>query len=175
MTTTINASTASGLVVTPDNSGTIELQSNGTTKATVSSAGFAAPGSVVQVQSYDFTGSVTTTSSAYTLLTASFTPKFAASKVLAMMTVTVERLGGGSGNYIFIDLKRNGTTISGSWANALGYQYNNNARCVSALNYLDSPATTSAISYTYVGDFNVSGNVAWQFYKLNLVLMEVAQ
>ena len=39
MTTTLNATTSSGLVATPDNSGDIALQSNGTTKLTVSSAG----------------------------------------------------------------------------------------------------------------------------------------
>jgi hypothetical protein len=131
-------------------------------------------GSVLQVQSYDFTGAITSTSSTYTLLTASFTPKTATSKVLAMMTTVVERQGGGSGNYLYISLYRNGTIINSQWANALGYQYSNNARCVGALNYLDSPATTSAISYTYSGDFAQSGNVQWQFYRLNLTLMEVA-
>ena len=39
MTTTINASTSSGLVTTPDNSGAIALQSNGTTITTISSTG----------------------------------------------------------------------------------------------------------------------------------------
>jgi hypothetical protein len=39
MSVTLNASTSSGLVQTADTSGTIELQSNGTTKLTVSSAG----------------------------------------------------------------------------------------------------------------------------------------
>ena len=39
MSTIINASTTSGLVQTADTSGTLELQSNGTTKLTVSSAG----------------------------------------------------------------------------------------------------------------------------------------
>jgi hypothetical protein len=39
MTTTLNATTSNGLVVTPDNSGVIELQSNGTTELTISSAG----------------------------------------------------------------------------------------------------------------------------------------
>jgi len=41
MAVTLNASTSSGLVQTADTSGTIELQSNGTTKATVSSSGLA--------------------------------------------------------------------------------------------------------------------------------------
>jgi hypothetical protein len=141
---------------------------------TVLTTGSPQSGGVIQVQSYDFTGAVTSTSSAYTLLTASFTPKFATSKVLALMTTVVERQGGGSGNYLYISLFRNGATISGQWANALGYQYTNNARCVGALNYLDSPATTSAISYTYSGDFGQSGNVPWQFYQLNLILLEIA-
>jgi hypothetical protein len=39
MAVTLNASTASGLIATSDTSGNIELQANGTTKATVSSAG----------------------------------------------------------------------------------------------------------------------------------------
>ncbi len=39
MTTIINASTSSGLVQTADTSGTLELQSNGTTQFTVSSTG----------------------------------------------------------------------------------------------------------------------------------------
>ena len=39
MAVTLNASTSSGLVQTADTSGTIELQSNGTTKLTVASTG----------------------------------------------------------------------------------------------------------------------------------------
>jgi hypothetical protein len=144
------------------------------TNATALPAAALPAGCILQVQSYDFTGGVTSTSSNYTLLTASFTPKFATSKVLAMMTTVVEKGASGSGNYIYISLYRNGSNINSQWANALGYQYSTNARCVGALNYLDSPATTSAISYTYSGDFAVSGGVSWQFYRLNLTLMEVA-
>jgi hypothetical protein len=39
MSVTINASTTSGLVLGPDNSGSIQLQNNGTTKLTVDSTG----------------------------------------------------------------------------------------------------------------------------------------
>lgn len=39
MATTINASTSSGAVITPDTSGVLQLQSNGTTIATISSTG----------------------------------------------------------------------------------------------------------------------------------------
>ena len=46
MAVTINASTSSGLVQTADTSGTVEIQSNGTTKFTVASTG--AYGSITQ-------------------------------------------------------------------------------------------------------------------------------
>lgn len=39
MATTINSNTTDGLVITPDTSGEIELQANGTTKATVDANG----------------------------------------------------------------------------------------------------------------------------------------
>jgi len=161
-------------------SSTLTLPAANGTVITTASSGQSIPkaalptGSVLQVQTYNSTGAIQSTSSAITLLTASFTPTSATSKVLAMMTVTVERQGGGTGNYIFIGLNRNGSAISSGWADALGYQQTTGARSVSALNFLDSPATASAISYTYVGDFSVSGNVPWQFYKLNLTLLEIA-
>lgn len=40
MTATINASTSSGVVITPDNSGTVALQGAGTTGLTVDSSGY---------------------------------------------------------------------------------------------------------------------------------------
>ena len=46
MTTTINASVASGIVATGDTSGVLGLQANGTTIATISSTGVAVTGSV---------------------------------------------------------------------------------------------------------------------------------
>lgn len=158
----------------------LDLPATSGTILTTGSSGQSIPsaalptGSVLQVQTYNFSGAIQSTSSAITLLTASFTPTSATSKVLAMMTVTVERQGGGTGNYIFIKLNRNGSTISNDWADALCYQQTTGARGTSALNYLDSPATSSAISYTYVADFSTSGNVPWQFYKLNLTLLEIA-
>lgn len=131
-------------------------------------------GNVIQVVSQQAPANYTSTSSALTLLTQSFTPTSASSKVLALMSYTVERNGGGSGNYIFVNLNRNGSTIVSNWGNATGYQETSGARGVATHTYLDSPATTSAISYTFVGDFSVSGNVPWQFYTLQLTLMEIA-
>jgi hypothetical protein len=61
MSVTLNASTSSGLVHAADTSGTIELQSNGTTKLTVSSAGaygqlVSATAQTASSTAVDFTG-----------------------------------------------------------------------------------------------------------------------
>ena len=132
-------------------------------------------GNVIQVVSQQAPANYTTTSSAFTLLTQSFTPTSASSKVLAFMSYTVERNGGNSGNYILVSFLRNGSTIVSNWGNATGYQEASGTRGIATHTYLDSPATTSAISYTIVGDFSAGGaGVPWQFYTFQLTLMEIA-
>jgi len=131
-------------------------------------------GSVLQVVSQQAPANYTSTSSALTLLTQSFTPTSATSKVLAFMSYVVERNGGSSANYIFVNFNRNASTIVTQWGNASGYQETSGARAVATHTYLDSPATTSAISYTIVGDFSASGSVPFQFYTFQLTLMEIA-
>jgi hypothetical protein len=133
----------------------------------------------LQVVSQQNGQTLTSTSGSVTLLTQSFTPKSATSKVLLHANFCVERLGGGVGNYIFANLSRNGTPISVSgmgvsWMNAPGYQQTTGTRATGSNTYLDSPATTSAITYSIGADFTNSGNVPWQFYILNLTLLEVA-
>ena len=151
------------------------INSGAITAAKMAASGAWAPaGTVVQVVSQQAPANYTSTSSALTLLTQSFTPTSASNKVLALMSYTVERNGGGSGNYIFVSFLRNGSTIVSNWGNATGYQESSGARGVATHTYLDSPATTSAISYTFVADFSVSGNVPWQFYTMQLTLMEIA-
>jgi len=44
MSVTINASTSAGLIQTADTSGTVEIQSNGTTRLTVASGGITTTG-----------------------------------------------------------------------------------------------------------------------------------
>jgi len=74
-----------------------------------------------------------------------------------------------------VSLGRNGSLVSSNWGNAMCYAAANGVRGVAALNYLDSPATTSAVSYTYVCDFSTGGSgVPWYFYKMSLTLMEIA-
>jgi len=145
------------------------------TAAKMAASGAWAPaGTVVQVVSQQAPANYTSTSSALTLLTQSFTPTSASNKVLALMSYTVERNGGNSGNYILVSLLRNGSTIVSNWGNATGYQEASGTRGIATHTYLDSPATTSAISYTIVGDFSASGSVPFQFYTFQLTLMEIA-
>lgn len=132
-------------------------------------------GAVLQVVSQQNGQNITTLSSAFTMLTQSFTPTSASSKVLVLMSYTVERNGGNSGNYILVSTKRDSTTIVSNWGNASGYQEASGTRAVAVHTYLDSPATTSAVSYTMVGDFSAGGTgVPWQFYSLQLTLLEIA-
>ena len=49
MASIINATTTGGLVTSADNSGILQLQSGGVTKATISSSGFSYTGAVLQV------------------------------------------------------------------------------------------------------------------------------
>jgi len=131
-------------------------------------------GSVLQVVSQQAPANYTSLSATVTLLTQSFTPTSATSKVLALMSYTVERNGGNSGNYIFVSFLRNGSTIVSNWGNATGYQESSGARGIATHTFLDSPSTTSAISYTFVADFTASGNVPFQFYTMQLTLLEIA-
>ena len=180
MTTTINASTSSGLVTTPDNSGTIDLQSNGTTKATISSAGFAAPGCIIQVVNAIQSSSVSTTSGTYvdSGLSATITPKFSTSKILVYVTQCIYS-GGTSGVVSLTQLVRGSTSLL-----VEGYSFyvgDNFYR--SAFNYLDSPATTSATTYkTQFRKLTGGGTTIYYAYgdgagqtNCSITLMEVAQ
>ena len=98
MSSTINADTTNGVVVTSDTSGEIELQSNGVTKATINSSGFyGGTGSILQVVSVQpDTGLVSFTSTAFAEVDAdlrvTITPKASDSTLI----VTCNYLFGGN-------------------------------------------------------------------------------
>ena len=84
-----------------------------------------------------------------TLLTKSITPKFNTSKIL----VCINCCGVGSrstGSRLSLRVKRDSTRI---WAigNYVGNQHNSGSECHPNGMYLDSPATTSAVTYTLTG------------------------
>lgn len=153
MAITINASTSSGLVQTADNSGIIQFQSNGVTKATLNSSGFSYPGAILQVVSATKTDTFSTTSTSYTDVTGlsvTLTPTSSSSKFLIYFFLCA-----GNQNLFTAQIVRNSTAIaigdaSGSRTQAtVGTMSNSDAnmQTSNSFGHLDSPATASAITY----------------------------
>lgn len=169
MAVTLNASTASGLIATSDTSGIIQLQSNGSTKATISSSGFSYPGGVLQVVQTVKTDTFSTTSTTDTLLTgltASITPSSSSNKIMVIVEI------GASATFnndfaTYFSLYRNSSVITGARGTQVGSSRKIcsfgsrsatfNQFAAPSMNYLDSPATTSATTYqVYVATENAS-------------------
>jgi hypothetical protein len=136
----------------------------------------ASAGQVLQVVS---TSSVTSTSTSSTSfvtasISASITPKFSTSKVLAIVSGGGLDTDTGANNRIGLTVYRNGATQLGTFTNA----YVSASRVIVPLayQYLDSPATTSSTSYTiYIkafGAYTVYLNSQGE--TLTITLMEIA-
>lgn len=142
------------------------------TGATVGS--IVAPGMIIQTQTL-FVDSLATYSAAgaggeveVTSFASSFTPKFSTSKVLIGWGLSGEPSGDG----ITFHIKRNGTkvgtnsTSSAYWSGWMPDFYDNNNASTPQhryMAYVDSPATTSAIAYTFW--FRTSGVTARTLYQ----------
>ena len=159
-TTTLTLPTTSGTVLT-----------NGT------NTNFPA-GSVLQVVSATYNTQVTNSTSSYvdTGLTATITPSSTSSKILVLLHQA--EVGKETNNtYIAVQLLR-GATVILTPAVSVGYtasSASNHTATVSAA-YLDSPATTSAV--TYKTNFNSQANNAIAYVQLNnsgstLTLLEI--
>jgi hypothetical protein len=172
-----------GVRTTADGTGNLALQTNGNTVLTLNTANVATfannvtvtgtlttasqgitsaslpAGTILQVQSFTFTGTTAIAASAFTDtgVTVSITPKFSTSKILVLATL---QCSGPATIYFKINLVRNSTTIAqpsymgnqpstaNSYVGDLGIAsevYN------VSINYLDSPATTSATTYKLQG------------------------
>ena len=166
----------------------------------VDTASVYAPGCILQtVQTY-YTDKFSTSSATpadVTGFAATITPKFSNSKILVMLDVMI---GGVNDTYPYLLLKRNGTTV-GSGTGATGNQINtigggyftalgtpvNYTMKQSSSKFLDSPNTTSAVTYQvqfaspylsagYINRQNATdNNVYIQFPTSNITLMEIAQ
>jgi hypothetical protein len=171
MASIINASTSGvgGVITTADNSGDLNIQSGGSTKIAVTSAGVAVTGlakaslptgSVLQVVQASTSTSVTNSTATFsdTGLTASITPTSATSKILVLVSQSCYKTGGNANNCVDVKLLR-GATDLGNLIYAFGYTgtaiifYG-----TGSFQYLDSPATTS--STTYKTQFRNNAGVA---------------
>lgn len=140
----------------------------------------ASAGSVIQVVNATYSTSVTNTTTSYidTGLTATITPKFASSKILVIVDET--GISKSAADIVAqFQLVRNGTGIisfeqaaAGTASSATIYVGG------SGTSYLDSPATTSAVTYkTQIKANGSGGNVSVQSYggsTSTITLLEIA-
>jgi hypothetical protein len=108
----------------------------------------ASAGSILQVVSATYSNaswtSTTSTSFVSTPLTASITPKFSTSKILIIASYSLSPAVGQS---IYSTIYRNSTNLGNSSAGMSEFNYGDYVYST-AINYLDSPATTSSTTYT---------------------------
>lgn len=158
---------------------------NGTTGITTPAIDSVAPfssadmpaGSVLQVVSQGFSTAISKTDAtqAATGITATITPTSATSKILVLLSTEVAKFGGNT--YVRLWFVRNGTTLTRIMGQgAYTGDTASNSIHVGA-SYLDSPSTTSAVTYTVdwsnppatgTIELNVSASVS------NITLMEIA-
>jgi hypothetical protein len=145
------------------------IASLATTKLTGQVADANAPsGSVIQIVQSVLTSAVAGNSQSYTsILTASITPSSSSNKVFILLNAA---MGAGTSGNVQCQITRNGTHIylgdaSSSRAQVTGMAFDN-FQSVSvvpmSISYLDSPATTSAVTY----DFRLRepANSSYRFY-----------
>jgi hypothetical protein len=171
-TITLDAPNVAGTTVLtlPTTSGTVVT----TTSGSITSSQVPT-GSVVQVVQTVLTGSVSTTSTTDVSsgLTASITPSSTSNKILLMVAGGKAYIA--SGAHVIVTAYRNGSTL-GSGARSTPIEGSANGSNHS-LNYLDSPSSTSSVTYTiyyrsstgataYFADSNTYGNAT-------LTLMEI--
>jgi hypothetical protein len=193
MSSTINASTASGggVITTADASGILQLQTAGTTAVTIDASQnvsftkainkAALPtGSVLQVV-YGATGtekSSSTNTQIATGLTVTITPLFSTSKILVIAMLNGCYKANTAITSITSYLTRNGVNQQlMSYVGAGNGLSQENEVGTIGINYLDSPATTSATTYacTFASQQN-NASVRVQIYGAvsSMTLMEIA-
>jgi len=119
----------------------------------------ASAGQVLQIVASTTSSYNNTTGSTFinTNLTASITPKFSTSRILVFVSQNGNRKSNNTS--ISFQLLRNSTVILG-FEDIGGYTNNTNTNSFgSSCNYLDSPATTSSVTYSTQFCSNSAGNV----------------
>ena len=145
-----------------------------------------APGHVIQTaqQVYTTQTNITATSFTSTGLTTSITPTSASSKILVISSLSAEVYQNGNSGYsIVFEIKRDSTQISKRYANAYAKEASNGYYAFpidGAMNFLDSPNTTSSITYSVNAYITNSGSsftirLNNQTGTSTLTLQEIAQ
>lgn len=179
----------SSVVISGDTSGAITLSAPavaGTntitlpaSTGTVVTTGSPASGSIIQVVGANNTMSnttITATSPTSTGLTASITPRFSTSKIYVMATFSMTQDGQDNAQSYATIYRNNTTNLKTANPNAMYDNPGGNVGFSIAVNFYDSPATTSATTYTVYGYVSSASS---QFRPVantdTIILMEVAQ
>jgi hypothetical protein len=193
MSTIINATTTNGVVIQPDNSGSLVLQTNnGTTALTIDTsqnitttnklAVASMPiGSIVQVVYATTTTTFTTTSTTLqdTGFSASITPTSSSNKILVISNNSMYVNVNGQGtSYVYCkaSLARGSTQLQNqNLASNTGLTSIQDIASSLDMTCLDSPATTSSVTYkVYIASNNVAFSTSFSSQgNSSLTLIEV--
>jgi hypothetical protein len=135
-------------------------------------------GSVLQViQGVTNTSTTISGGPTDTTLTATITPKFATSKILIIVSQFVYLYGGGSDSGFQLFILKNGSIVYNNVSHSL-YVAGTNAEIITTypITYLDSPATTSALTYKTQATASAGGTPTFQWSEngSTITLMEIA-
>jgi len=144
------------------------------------------PGAVIQVKSTNTNTRTTHSSTSYQVaddIVATITPKYATSKILIMMNVMARTFNGsGADSAIKVGFSRDGGSTIISPIRTRAYDYGSSGIIVEsslAVDFLDSPATTSPLTYqvyfAYVNGNNATVNNYSPDAHSSITLMEIAQ
>jgi len=160
----------------------VSIQATSATNATNISAGtlpFARlpTGSVLQVVQSSYTNATTTTSTSYvtTGILVTITPKFSTSKILVMHQGMINTQG--SAYWGYYTLYRGGSNLNGSvGSGGLYINGGTDNHVPTNLVFLDSPATSSATTYTVYIKSSSGSSVRYNSdgWSLNIVALEIA-
>ena len=181
--------TMSSITINGDTSGSVILQAPSvagsttltlpTTTGTLVTSNAMPTGSVLQVVQTTSTTTNNTTSTTYVAssLTATITPTSTSNKIMIM--VGGQLMTSGSGVQMFFTIYRNSTTDLGNTSGSVGFGslYTSAGGALQAplfINYLDSPSSTSATTYTIYHRVNAgTGTICNNGCTGTMTLMEI--
>jgi hypothetical protein len=133
-----------------------------------------ARGGILQVVYQQVSGSPVSLTADGDVLTASITPTSTSSKILIMAQTHGDRSTGSSADYVNQNIRRATTDIL-TFGQGIGYLIANAQRWSASGIFLDSPGTTSAVTYKIYNDVLV-GSATFNYYVqgTSITLMEVA-
>ena len=159
----------------------------GTSAISINSSGnVSMPGHIIQIVTQNFTTGVSTSSTSFvaTGVSLSITPTSASNKILILGSVPMHAEGITAGGHATFTIFRGGVasgTNLGTAIFGMGQVYSNSGDNIAmcSLNHIDSPATTSSVTYEIgIQKQNPSINtarIAVNGETYNLTLMEIAQ